>query len=384
MNHLVSRLAPLALSLGLADAAFAQSLEPTNLGPMRANVFTGHVLTPPPAPGADGVATTRILYCPSESDDAALRANISAAAGGAPVDYFDARAATPSIALLTTYDVIYTWANFGYFDNVTLGNRLALACDNGKNIVLGVFCTYTTGNFLSGAIMNPAYCPVVSPTGTNHFATSPYVQDGITCIYSGVTTLDSTYRDFLTVQGTGIADGTAADGEIVHAYRPNPGLGAGAIVYQNGSGAIQLGGSGQWDVAVANAGLCYPGANPGSCTFRNGVLGLNPVGYDCATAPSAGLTWNSTVDTTPSVGTTTLQTYVVLGVSGPFDNSVLFGYELLTLPPYVLDPGFGNHSNPIPLGTSGFQLYTQGARLETDSTGGAYIVLLNAQDLVVG
>ena len=38
---------------------------------MQENVFTGHVLTPAPLPGEKG-PTTRILYCPSEADDADL------------------------------------------------------------------------------------------------------------------------------------------------------------------------------------------------------------------------------------------------------------------------------------------------------------------------
>lgn len=381
---LPSLFAPAALVAALATTATAQSLEPTNLGPMRANVFTGHVLTPPPLPGEKG-PSDRILYCPSENDDPALRLAISTAAGGATVDYFDARNGTPSAALLSTYDCIYTWANFAFFDNVGFGDVLALANDNGKDIILGSFCTYTTGNFLDGMIMTATYCPVVAPFGTNHFTASPYNGDGVTCIYSGVFVLDSIFRDILTTQGTGIVDGTYADGEIAHAYRPNPGLGQGAVVYQNGCGATQLSGTGDWGQAVANAALCDPGANPGSCTFRNGVLGLNPIGYDCVNAPSSGLVWNSSVDTTPTAGTTTLATYVVLGVSGPFENSTLFGYELLTLPPYVLDPGLGSHSTLIPTGLSGGLLYTQGARLETDSTSGTVsIVLLNAQDLVIG
>jgi len=379
----LSCLAPLAIAFGLASTAFGQALEPTNLGPWRANVFRGHVLTPPPAPGADAPGD-RILYCPSEDDDPAWRAAVSVAAGGATVDYFDARAAVPSLALLMSYDAIHTWTNFAYFDKDATGTNLSAANDLGKDIILGVFCTYTSGNSLGGAIMGPAYSPVLSPLGTNHFTSSPYVGDGVSCIYNGVTALDSGYRDVLVLQGTGVVDGTALDGELVHAYRTGAGPGMGQVVYQNGCGAAPLAGTGQWAQALANAALCNPATPMGTCTFRDGKLGLNPKGYFCVTAPTSGQVWSATIDMTPSIGSMTLQSFLVAGLSGPIEGAVLFGHELLTLPPYVLDKGFGSHDNLIPPGLTGGLLYTQGARLEVDSFGVLHIVLMNAQDLMIG
>ena len=378
-----SCIAPLALILGLAGTTLAQTPEPTNLGSMRLNVFNGHVLTPPPAPGEKG-ALDRILYCPSEADDTAFRTAIAAAAGGATVDYFDARNATPTQALLDTYDAIYTWTNFAYFDNVAMGDELALANDKGKDIVLGVFCTYTSGNSLAGAIMTPGYSPVVSPTGSNHFAPSPYIGDGTTCIYGGVVALDSTYRDILVLQGTGIMDGTAADGELVHAYRPDPLTGAGMVVYQNGCGAAALGGTGEWGVAVANAALCFPGVSAGSCTFRIGRLGLNPVGYDCVNMPMAGANWQASIDLVPTHGVQTIATIVLLGAGGPQTGVPHFSCEMLLLPPYVRNTALGVHDIAIPPALVGMTLFTQGARIELDAAGLPICVMLNAQDLVVG
>jgi hypothetical protein len=230
-------------------------LQLTNLGELKPVIFTGHVLTV--GSGATEGTTGSILYAPSEADDPAYRAAISAGAGGATVDYFDARVATPSVALMLQYDAVHTWVNFAYLDPTGFGNNLAAYNDQGGTVVLGAFCTFTSGNFLGGTIMTAAYCPVDSPFGTNHFTLSPYTGNGVSCIYDGVTALNCQFRDFLVTQGTGKVDGTYQDGEICHAYRNNPLLfGSGEVVYSNGSGAIQLAGTGQWGTAVGNSASC--------------------------------------------------------------------------------------------------------------------------------
>lgn len=191
-----------------------------------------------------------ILYAPSQSDDAAYRAAIAAITGGT-VDYFNASAGTPDLGLLSTYDVVYTWADMSYADNVAFGNNLAAYVDQGGVVILGAFCTYTSGNYLSGTIMSPGYCPVVSPTGSNHFTSSDYAGDGTTCIHDAVTAYECQYRDILALQGDGAQDGSYLDGEIAHAYRPDF-----HVIYSNGSGHTALGCSGQWAQLVANAGSC--------------------------------------------------------------------------------------------------------------------------------
>jgi hypothetical protein len=201
-----------------------------------------HVLTPPAA-----MVGETILYAPSEADDAAFRAAIAGFTGGT-VDYFDARAATPDVTLLQSYDCVYTWANYAYLDPTGFGNNLATAVDAGTKAILGAFCTYTSGNSLGGAIMTSAYNPVWSPSGSNHFSSSNYAGDGTTPIHNGVTTYECVYRDILTLQGAGLQDGSYLDGEIAHAYRPDF-----QVIYSNGTGAFQLGGTGQWALLVANA-----------------------------------------------------------------------------------------------------------------------------------
>jgi hypothetical protein len=238
------------LLLGLLCFAVvgSASAAPTNLGPDRAVEFLGHDLSGETGGGA-------ILYAPSEADDAAFRAAIAAACG-CTVDYYDARAGTPDAALLSNYSCVMVWANFAFADNVLYGNNLADFVDAGGHVVLGAFCAYTSGNFLSGRIMTSGYCPVLG--GTNHFSFATYVGDGTTCIYTGVSSLGATYRDILVTQGSGLVDGHYTDGEICHAYRPDF-----AVIYANGCGGFPLDGSApDWPTAVSNACSCAGGPTP--------------------------------------------------------------------------------------------------------------------------
>jgi hypothetical protein len=202
------------------------------------------------------VGAPSILYAPSEADDPAYRAAMAAITGGT-VDYFDASAGTPTPALMANYSCVNTWANFAYADPTAYGDNLAAYVDGGGRAILGVFDTFTSGNSLGGMIMTSAYSPVVSPTGTNHFANAAYAGNGTTCIHDTVTSYDCFFRDVLALQGAGIQDGSYVDNEIAQAYR----AGGGAVIYNNGSGAVQLQGFGgcltaDWGKLVANSCLC--------------------------------------------------------------------------------------------------------------------------------
>jgi len=236
----------------VASASLAGAAE-RNTGRAAPLSKSPNVLTPKAKMKVGGPS---LLYAPSEADDPAYRAAIAAITGGT-VDYFDATSGTPDVATLSNYDCAYTWANQAYADNVTYGNNLATYVDGGGRVILGVFTTFTTGNFLSGAIMTPAYSPVVSPTGTNHFNNAAYSGNGTTCIHTNVTSYDCFFRDVLALQGTGIQDGSYVDNEIAQAYR----AGGGAVIYSNGAGAAALQGLGgcltpDWARLVGNACLC--------------------------------------------------------------------------------------------------------------------------------
>jgi hypothetical protein len=122
----------------------------------------------------------------------------------------------------------------------------------------------------------------------------------------------------------------------------------------------------------------------GTCTSRSGVLGTNPTGYDCVLPPYSGINWITSIEQGPSVGTGTLATIVLMGLGGATDNTPLGDFELLCLPPYLMDFGMGQHSFPVPPGMTGLTLATQGARIETDGLGSVIIVMTNGQDLLIG
>jgi hypothetical protein len=204
-----------------------------------------HVLTKGPSPMPRGQGPCAILYAPSQPDDPALRAAI-AAITGSTVDYFDARAATPTLSQLTPYCCVYTWANYAYADNVAFGDVLADFVDQGGAVVLGAWCVPSAGNYLSGRIMTSGYCPVTGNTSTS--TSSTYAGDGTSVIYDGVTTFSASYHDILTLQGSGIQDGTYLDGTIAHAYRPDF-----AVIYSNGIASTVLGSTGDWPLLIANA-----------------------------------------------------------------------------------------------------------------------------------
>jgi hypothetical protein len=216
-----------------------------NLGTSAPSSLGQNVLSGPTPLGVG-----RILYAPADADDPAYRAAIAAAAG-AVVDYFDARAGVPTPQLLATYDCIYTWPNDAYAEQGVFGNRLADFVDNGGKVILGVFCTYTNGYSMGGGIMTSPYCPVASPEGNNHFTSSSYADDGRTCLHSSVTGYDCVFRDFLVTQGDGVVDGHYLDGEIALAYRPDK-----RVIYCNGGGGSSLGGHGDWPRIIANACSC--------------------------------------------------------------------------------------------------------------------------------
>ncbi|MCB9897702.1 MAG: hypothetical protein H6825_06850 [Planctomycetes bacterium] len=331
----------------------SDGLVPVNTTGAGSFVFEGHVIT---VPGYEGVAT-KILYAPSEADDPAYRAAISANAGGAVVDYFDTRAATPSVATLSQYDAVYTWANFAYADPTGFGNNLATYNDAGGTVVLGVFCTYTSGNSLSGTIMTAGYCPVVG--GSNHFTTSSYTSGGTSCIYDGVTNLTCGFRDILSLQGTGVADGAYADGEICHAYR---GTGGADVVYSNGAGAAALGALGQWGIAVGHACTCGL-AGPSNWTDEGSALG--GVAGDPALAGAGSLAGGTAATLTLSnAAGSAMSVLVIAGGSSPapfMGGTFLPGPAIVSVALTTSPAGGWAFKFRAPTAASGSELWAQAA-----------------------
>ena len=352
----------------------------TNVGELASFTFQGHVLSV--AGGGEQGATKglgpTILYAPSEADDPAYRAAIGVAAGGATVDYFDTRVATPSVATLMQYDAVYTWVNFAYLDSVGFGNNLAAYNDAGGNVVIGAFGTFTSGNSLSGTIMTPAYCPVDSPFGNNHFTSSGYVGNGTTCIYTGVVTLICTFRDFLVTQGTGVVDGNYADGEICHAYRGSSPPGAGTVVYSNGSGAIQLPGSaGQWPTAVANACTCF---TPAPSAWTDEGFALAGVSGDPLLEGSGSMVPTTRQFLTLSNAAPSAASYILASGSSsptPFKGGTLVpGPSMINVLVFTSAAGGWNLNFRAPQAPSGFETWIQVAIVDAAAVNG--VALSNA------
>jgi len=222
-----------------------------NVGPQVPWTFQGHQLTP-----ASPLTAVRVLYAPSEADDPAYRAGVAASLpAGSVVDYYDARNGTPDATLLSTYNAVHTWANYAYFSATGMGDALADFVDGGGRVVLGAFCTYCSGNSLQGRIMTSAYCGVNSPSCSNHFTQDGWRgDDADKCDYAGVTAWSALYRDYLSVQGSGIVWGRFNDNEIADAVGPGE-----AVHYVNGSGGSPIMVDPAVELVVANATHCPDG-----------------------------------------------------------------------------------------------------------------------------
>ena len=289
-------------------------------------------------------ASPGLLCAPSNVDDAANRLAISQFTTGV-VDYFDARAATPTAPLLATYDCIATWVNFSYSDATLFGDRLADRVDGGGRVILGVAVDYLSPSF-NGRIMTPDYCPIQAPASSNHFSGASYAGDGTTTLFTGVAALATPFRDWVIGQGNGIADGHYVDGELAAAYRPD-----GRVIYLNGTGDATYLPTGDWGRFYANAvtatfpaghKVLYAPGGPDDATFRSQLAAQTGGVVDFFDASLA----------TPSAALLAAYDCVYTWIGNPPADSVLFGNRLAD---YV-DAG-----GKVVLGT--FCTYTGGAYL---------------------
>jgi len=196
-----------------------------------------------------GCEPVRIMVAIADVDDPDSRMAIAALTGG-PVDYFDPRAATPTLdELEADYDCVMTHPNFEYLDSAALGEVLAAYVDGGGVVVLGVASGYDPPVGLATTpIMAPEYSPVTN-AGQVLFQAADYQDDGIGLLYTNVTALGiEIYDDGVMTQGEGVADGTLGGDVVLAAYRPDY-----HVVYINGTAHASFNGTGDWDILVANA-----------------------------------------------------------------------------------------------------------------------------------
>jgi hypothetical protein len=188
-----------------------------------------------------------LLYAPTDPDNPAFRLAVAQLLG-VPVDYFDARVATPTLALLSNYDCVLTWVDFAYADNVAFGDVLADYVDNRGRVILGQWCLQSDQVYwLEGRIMTPAYCPITA-TSTS-YGSGAYNGDGIDCVHIGVAAYDTSYLDVVTA----LAAGATTDGTFDYSGNPPAVIWRHdrRVYYSAGNTGGTLG-SGEWDKLTAN------------------------------------------------------------------------------------------------------------------------------------
>jgi hypothetical protein len=199
-----------------------------------------------------------ILYAPSNPDNAAFRAAVTALSGS-PCDYYDARVATPSLDMLMEYKCVMTWCNYAYADKDAMGDVLADYADAGGRVILGQWCLHTTqGNWLDGRIMAAEYLPI---TGTSYITGGTfYMGDGVGYEYHYVDTLYATYCDQVSLAaGPFWGSGTWATGTLVAAWRVDR-----AVIYSAGNTGLSYS-TGDWAQFTVNLGLSPVYNPPGAC-----------------------------------------------------------------------------------------------------------------------
>ena len=151
--------------------------------------------------------STGILYAPTHEDSVAWRETLSELCS-ARVDYWDARAGTPTLEHLRNYRAVFTYVQYPYADGVAMGNVLADYVDAGGKVIMGQF-TYPSAlgdaYSLGGRIIDPYYCPV---TVDDYYAGLEYAYDGTDCVWCNVGVFDGLFYDKCTPVDGAVTDGT--------------------------------------------------------------------------------------------------------------------------------------------------------------------------------
>jgi hypothetical protein len=246
-----------------ATVVVPAGLQVTNMGKETQAIFTGHDLSTSESATLSGSCGS-ILYAPSNNDDPNFRAAISLACGGATVDYFDARYATPTVSLLSTYDCVMTWINYYPHDVNGFGDNLADYVDAGGKVILGQWCLRTAGNYLGGRIMTSAYCLVTAST----WNTGSYNGDGTDCVHNGVTAYSTDHLDICTLLPGNFSDGTlmlpTGENTLSVAWRPDR-----RVYYSAGNLGLLYNSTGDWAQLTCN--MCCCGGAPREPVFRYSV-----------------------------------------------------------------------------------------------------------------
>jgi hypothetical protein len=201
-----------------------------------------------------------VLCAPALNDNPTFRAALSSHLDGAPVDYFDPRASTPTLAQLGQYDCVVTCVFAPYADPVAMGDVLADYVDQGGRVILGQFCApQGLAHSLEGRIMTLGYCPVTVST----YRQDVYTGGGADCVHDQVSYYAGDYVDVAALLPGNLSDGTMGSGSLAVAWRPDR-----KVYYSPGNMAGWLGG-GEWVRLTANICRCDTGPTLGACCDPN-------------------------------------------------------------------------------------------------------------------
>ena len=157
--------------------------------------------------------STGILYAPTHEDSVAWRETLSQLCS-ARVDYWDARAGTPTLEYLRNYRAVFTYVQYPYADGVAMGNVLADYVDAGGKVIMGQW-TYPSAlgeeYCLGGRIIDPDYCPV---TVDDYYAGLEYAYDGTDCVWCNVGVFDGLFYDKCTPVDGAVTDGTLVGNDM--------------------------------------------------------------------------------------------------------------------------------------------------------------------------
>ena len=141
----------------------------------------------------------------------------------ANVDYMNAQTTLARVEDFIDYDVVLTYPANSYYDAVAMGDTLAAYVDLGGKVITCVFCWYSVGADLQGAIMDPTYNPFRSPSGDNHHEEANLgTYDAGHPMMEGVTTFSERYRDSLQVNAGAFVVAQYDDGEYLLGYKIQP------------------------------------------------------------------------------------------------------------------------------------------------------------------
>ncbi len=136
------------------------------------------------------------------------------------IDEYDAKIGTPTVAEMQSYDVVVTWSDSQYFDEVAMGDNLADYVDAGGKVITSMFSNHPTWG-LGGRFISENYSAMTG-TGSVYSTSCLDTYDASHPIMNGVTEVCDYYRltgTALTADSSVVANW--ADGQIFVAVKNN-------------------------------------------------------------------------------------------------------------------------------------------------------------------